>query len=48
MKISKIHKKTHQSANLLILIKIKVDMKLSRLYPNKAWRFSTQEITLRW
>ena len=36
MKTLRIPKKTHQSASLLILIKIKVEMKLSRWFHNKA------------
>jgi len=47
MKILKTLKKTHQSASLLILIKTRVAMKLSRSSPNKAWKSLMQGITPR-
>ena len=47
MKTLRIPKKTHQSASLLILIKIKVEMKLSRWFHNKVWRSFTEEVRLK-
>jgi hypothetical protein len=47
MKTLRIPKKTHQSASLLILIKIKVEMKLSRWFHNKVWRSSMEEVRLK-